>query len=411
MLISDLFKTASKGVTVNKSRSLLTMLGIIIGVGAVVLMTGIGKSMEGVILGQISIIGPDTMVIMPGSQGPEGGPASVKSSFDALKISDVTALKKLKTIDKIAPIIFVSGEAVYGRERAAPQITGAPPEYFGNHVLEATQGRLTDQSDEDSARNVVILGSDTANDLFFTENPIGKRIEVANRKFTVVGVLKPVGTQFFQNFDERIIMPFSTAKNIMGRNYVDMITFQRIDDFDVAKSDVEALLRQRHGINVPEDGSTDNDDFLVRTSAQAQDILGSVSLGLTIFITMVAGISLFVGGIGIMNIMLVVVSERTHEIGLRKAIGAKRMDILVQFLVEAVLLTIIGGVIGIICGIGFSFLIALITQKFLSVYSFAISYPSIGVALLMAVATGLIFGMYPANQASKLSPIEALRYE
>ena len=411
MLISDLFQTASKGVTVNKSRSLLTMLGIIIGVGAVVLMTGIGKSMEGVILGQISIIGPDTMVIMPGSQGPEGGPASVKSSFDALKLSDVTALKKLKTIDKVAPIIFVSGDVSYGRERAAPQITGAPPEYFGNHVLVASQGRLTDQSDEEAARNVVLLGSDTAKDLFFTENPIGKRIEVANRKFTVVGVLKPVGTQFFQNFDERIIMPFSTAKNIMNRSYVDMITFQRIDDFDVAKSDVEALLRQRHGINVPEDESTDNDDFLVRTSAQAQDILGSVSLGLTIFITMVAGISLFVGGIGIMNIMLVVVSERTHEIGLRKAIGAKRMDILIQFLVEAVLLTLIGGLIGIIGGIGFSYLIALITQKFLAVYSFDISYPSIGVALLMAVATGLIFGIYPANQASKLSPIEALRYE
>ncbi|MCF7844210.1 MAG: ABC transporter permease [Kiritimatiellales bacterium] len=411
MLLRDLFSTASKGVTVNRMRSLLTMLGIIIGVGAVVLMTGIGKSVEGVILGQIDIMGPQTMVIFPGNQGPEGGNASLRPDFDVLTLDDVKALRALTTISTIAPGIIVPGDAQYGHETTDPMLVGSTPEYFLNQNIKVDQGRLHDQQDEESSNFVVVIGSEIAEDLFFTSNPIGKRVEIAGRKFTVIGVLESVGMVFFQNLDDRIVMPLSTAIAITNRTHADMITMQAVDDFDIAFDDVRALLRQRHGITPAEDGSTDNDDFLVRSAAQAEAILGTVSISLTLFITMIAGISLFVGGIGIMNIMLVSVTERTREIGLRKAVGAKRKDILFQILIESIFLTLIGGCIGIVLGIALDFLISTAVGKFLSDFQFAISFGAILVALAMATITGISFGLYPALKASRLRPIEALRYE
>ncbi|MBU0766309.1 ABC transporter permease [Patescibacteria group bacterium] len=411
MLIRDLFSTATKGVTVNRMRSLLTMLGIIIGVGAVVLMTGVGKSVEGVILGQIDIMGPQTMIISPGNQGPEGGNASMRPDFDALTFEDVKALRTLSTIRTIAPGIIVPGDAQYEQEKVDPMLVGSTPEYFQNQNIKVTQGRLHDQQDEEASSFVVVIGSEIAEDLFFTRNPIGKRIEIAGRKFTVIGVLESVGMVFFQNLDNRIVMPFSTAVAITNRTYADIVTMQAVDDFDIAFADVRALLRQRHSITPAEDGSVDNDDFLVRSAAQAEAILGTVSISLTVFITMIAGISLFVGGIGIMNIMLVSVTERTREIGLRKAVGAKRKDILFQILIESIFLTLIGGCIGIVIGIVLDFLIATAVGKFLADYEFAISLGAILLALAMAVVTGVIFGLYPARKASLLHPIEALRYE
>ncbi|MBU0459055.1 ABC transporter permease [Patescibacteria group bacterium] len=411
MLLSDLLSTASKGITVNRMRSLLTMLGIIIGVGAVVLMTGVGKSVEGVILGQIDFMGPQTMALFPGNEGPEGGNSSMRPDFDAITFSDTEALKTLTTVKYIAPVVFVPGNAVYGREETDPRIAGSTPEYYLNQNIEVTEGRFHDQKDEEASNSVVVIGSDIAEDLFFNQSAVGKRMELANKKFTVIGVLKPVGMVFFQNVDDRIIMPLSTAVAMTGRTYADMVSMQAVDDFDIAFEDVRALLRQRHGITVPEDGSTDNDDFLVRSAAQAEEILGTVSISLTVFITLIAGISLFVGGIGIMNIMLVSVTERTREIGLRKAIGAKRKDILLQILLESVFLTLIGGCIGIVLGIGLDFLISAAVNKVLSEYQFAISIGAIFLALAMATVTGIVFGVYPAKKASELSPIEALRYE
>jgi ABC-type antimicrobial peptide transport system permease subunit len=202
----------------------------------------------------------------------------------------------------------------------------------------------------------------------------------------------------------------STVRSINGQKYVNSITMQSIGSFDLALQDVKSLLRRRHGIDNPEDDS-DKDDFLVRTSAQANDILGAVSLGLTLFITTIAAISLIVGGIGIMNIMLVAVTERTREIGLRKAVGARSKDILLQFLVESVALTVFGGFIGLVLGTLLALLIAAVANKFLATYIFAFSVPSMFLAMAMAVATGLVFGIYPAKKAAELSPMTALRYE
>ncbi|OIO54331.1 hypothetical protein AUJ46_03260 [Candidatus Peregrinibacteria bacterium CG1_02_54_53] len=412
MQLRDTVTTALRAVRGNGPRSLLTMLGIIIGVGAVVLMTSVGESMQSVILGQISALGPKTIAMWPGKNGPEQGAATLNPDFDSFTLSDVEALRRLQTISNVAPIIFVQGKTTYGTEQTDTRVVGTTPDYFLNQVVDVAEGRLHDGQDELEGRAVAVLGPDTAKDLFFNQSPLGKRIEIGNKKYTVIGVLESVGSQFFQNMDERIVIPFETAHIVAQRSYVDMITAMSTGDTADAVADIQFLLRRRHNIIPPETGSeTDNDDFLVRTAEQAQEILGTVSVSLTAFITMIATISLLVGGIGIMNIMLVAVTERTREIGLRKALGARRNDILLQFLIEAVILTVLGGLIGLLLGVSLNAIIVGIARKFLDRYIFALNPIAMVAALIMAAGTGLIFGIYPARKAAELNPIEALRYE
>lgn len=409
MLLTDTLSAAQNSLTRNKNRSMLTMLGVVIGVGSVVLMTSVGASMEGLILGQISSIGAKSMVVFPGQV--EGAQGTVQAGHDSITFEDVTALERLTTITSVAPGIMMSVDyATYGREKTEPRVIGTVPNYFLNREVTINRGRLLDESDVRAARNVAVLGSEIADELFIRQDPIGERVKLGNRSYEVIGTLESVGTQFFQNADEFVFIPLTTARAQNAQKYVNVVSMQAVGDFDLAQHDVESLLRRRHGIVNPE-GDTDKDDFIVRTSAQANDILGAVSLGLTVFITTVAGISLIVGGIGIMNIMLVSVTERTREIGLRKAVGAKRNDILLQFLVEAIALTVIAGIIGVVLGIALAALIAAITHKFLPMYTFVLSYRSIGLAIGMAFAVGLGFGMYPARKAALLSPMNALRYE
>jgi len=398
---------ARSAIAANKSRSLLTMLGIIIGVGSVVLMTAVGQSMEGLILSQISSLGSRSMVVFPGQEGPQ---SFTQAGFDSITFDDVRALEKLTTIESLAPIIYVSGNVRYGREEAVPTVMGTVANFFNNQNIKAEQGRLLEPEDETKARDVAVLGADTAIDLFGNADPIGKRITVRDRGFTVVGVMERVGTQFFQNFDERVIIPLAVSRSMTGQRYINQMTMLATERFDLAFDDVKALLRQRHQIDNPDD-DPEEDDFIVRSSEQANEILGTVSLGLTLFITTIAAISLIVGGIGIMNIMLVAVTERTREIGLRKAVGARRRDVLLQFVIEAILLTLFGGLIGAVGGILMAAIIAGIVHKFLDTYSFALNIPAIIVAFAMAGVTGLVFGLYPARKASQLRPIEALRYE
>lgn len=408
MKLRDSMHAAFKGVTVNPMRSLLTMLGIIIGVGSVVLMSSVGQSMEGVILSQISSLGPTNMVIFPGTA--EGGASAISAGYDSLTFEDLRELEQLKTIKSIAPVIFMTGITTYGSQEGSPQVLGVVENFFKNQSITVAEGRLFDTEDVEGVKAYAVIGHDTAEKFFGSLDPLGKRLKIGDNHFTVIGVAKALGSQFFQNADDRIYVPFTMAKEATGQKYLNYMTMLSTGNFDLAFDDVKALLRRRHGIDNPDDDPK-KDDFVVRSSAQANEILGSVSLGLTMFITTIAAISLVVGGIGIMNIMLVSVSERTQEIGLRKAIGARRADILLQFLTEAVMLTLMGGIIGIIGGIGFAYFIALIVTKLLATYAFAVSVSAIIASFFMSMMTGIIFGLSPARFAASLSPIEALRYE
>ncbi|MBP9773448.1 MAG: ABC transporter permease [Candidatus Peribacteraceae bacterium] len=406
MRLRDTFIIAFRSVSANKSRAMLTMLGIIIGVGAVVLMSAIGASMKGVILSQISSLGTQSMIIFPGQQ--EGRSAGAGS--DSLTFSDLDQLRQLKTITSVSPVIFIPGKVSFGSQEGNPQVLGITMEYFNNTELSVTSGRMLESDDIDGASKVAMIGPEVADKFFGQTNPIGKRIKVGNDHFTVIGVTKALGSQFFQSADNRIYVPFAVAKDVTKQPYLNYVTMLATGKFDIAFDDVKYLLRRTHRIDNPTDDEK-KDDFVIRSSEQASQILGGVSLGLTMFITTIATISLIVGGIGIMNIMLVSVTERTREIGLRKAVGAKSADVLRQFLIESVLLTSIGGIIGMVLGVGFAYVAAMVVRNFLGTYTFAISVPSMIAAFLMAAITGLVFGITPAKRAANLHPIEALRYE
>lgn len=404
MLISDLIRSATTGITTNKSRTFLTMLGIIIGVGAVVLMVSIGNSFQNYVLTQIESVATNTMDVFP------VGMEKFAGKLDSLTIEDYEAIKKLSTVDSIAPVIVVPFPVEYGKEKKSPIIFGTRREIFPNLGLKIEKGRLLNLNDEESARSVAVLSAGTAEELFGNRDPLGKKVSIGGFSFTVVGVLKAQGSLLLSDLDKPVYIPFTAARGITGQKYLSYMSLKTVGDPELAKLDVKALLRQRHRIDNPED-DPDKDDFIARSSEQIATIVNSVTLGLTVFLSLIAGISLLVGGIGIMNIMMVSVTERTREIGLRKAIGAKRRDILLQFLLEAVTLTFLGGAIGIIGGGFTGWLLTQFAAKVLGNLTFVISIPSIIAALTMAITTGLVFGLYPARRASQLDPIEALRFE
>ncbi len=404
MIISDLLQSAVTGITVDKKRTFLTMLGIIIGVASVVLMVSIGRSFQYYILSQIESFGTNTLDIAP------KGFESIGSALDSLTYQDYEEVKKLSTVERVVPVIVVAKLITYAREELSPMILGADHQIFENYGLKLAQGRLLDDNDEQGAKAVAVVSHQTALDLFGNANPLGRKFDIGPNPFTVIGVLEKQGSLLLQDLDKPVYIPFSTARSITGQKFLSFINLRTVGEPAVAKEDITLLLRQLHRIDNPEN-DPDKDDFIARSAEQITSIVSSVTLGLTVFLSLVAGISLLVGGIGIMNIMLVSVTERTREIGLRKAVGARGRDILLQFLLEAVALTVTGGLIGIVIGVSIGWLLSQIANKLLGEFEFVLSFSSIFLAVLMAVGTGLIFGIYPARRASKLHPIEALRYE
>ncbi len=404
MLLADLLATANQGLQRNRVRSLLTTLGIVIGVGSVVLMVSIGASFQAYIFNQLSTISASTINVFP------KGLEQFGKSLDTIDFQDVEAIRKLPTVTAVAPSIIVPQEVTYEGEKADAQVMGALPELFPSFGLVAEQGRLLTQDDARSSKSIAVIGPDVVEKFFPGEDAIGKRIAVGNRNFTVIGVTKSLGSLSGNDVDAMVTIPLSIAKSMTGQNYVSYVVLQAKDDVDLAVADITDLLRSRHRISNPAN-DPDKDDFLVRTTAQATAILGTVTLSLTIFLTLIAGISLLVGGVGIMNIMFVAVTERTAEIGLRKAVGATGSDILRQFLLEAVALTTLGGLVGTVGGIALTYVIVRVADAYLGDFPFALSWIGILGAVAMAMGTGLVFGLYPASRAAKMQPIEALRWE
>ena len=414
MTIRHRFTTALRGLTTNRSRSFLTILGIVIGITAIMLVVSLGAGAQNLILGQVQGLGTNTIAIIPGRE-PTGPSDTAQLYGDSLKEKDIVALQNKSNVPglkSIMPTVLGADTASYGSNTYQVSIFGATDLMASIFDLNPKYGSFFTQDDVVSSNDVVVVGSKVVEHLFDNAdaNPVGQKIKIKGRNFKIVGSLPPSGGGSLFNFDSMAIMPYSTAQNyLLGIKYFQRIIVQAVSDaaVTVTADDIRMTLRDSHGITDPT-----KEDFSVQTQQDLANRLSTITNALTWFLVAVASIALFVGGVGIMNIMLVAVTERTREIGLRKAIGATDSDILWQFLIEAIMLTVLGGVIGIILGSSLAFVIALILSKGLGV-NWTFIFPWGGAALGFSVSAviGLVFGGYPASKASKKSPIEALRYE
>ncbi len=404
---------ALESLSANKLRSLLTVLGIVIGVGAVIAMLSIGRGAQASITSQIEGIGTNLIYVAPGALR-QGGVASASGTAGTLTMQDANALTQVQGIAAMAPEVDTRGQVSYMGQNANTRVLGVTPDYAIIHNYTMADGEFLSDSNIVSRSSVVVLGSTVADELFGgVTGAVGQSMRINNQQYRVVGVLASKGGTGFMNQDDQVLVPLTTAQiRLIGRNtfrgadMVNVINIQADSPNSVTPvmDQVTQILRERHHT------TPGQDDFTVISQ---QDILGAITQVtgiLTIFLGGIAGISLLVGGIGIMNIMLTTVSERTREIGLRKAIGARRRDILFQFLIEAMTLSVIGGVIG----IGLGYLIAQIVAHIPtggSTITPVMGLDNILLATLFSMAVGLFFGIYPAARAANLQPVEALRYE
>ena len=412
MLLKHIIKTAFTGLKTNRSRSALTILGIVIGITAIMLVMSVGQGAEQLILNEVRSLGSETIIIEPGRE-PKGPTDFVEIFTDSLKARDVEALQKEANVQALAglePVVFQSITMSFENETRRAIVRGGTDFLLKILDLQLASGSFLTAEDVKQRANVVVLGSEVAKDLFGSRPAVGNKIKIKGRIFRVVGVLAPRGPAAFFDADNIAMVPYTTAQQyLIGKNYYNAIIVQAASEAAVPQvvRDIEATLRETHGITDPE-----KDDFHVTTQEDIVERIGLISLVLSMLLVSVAAISLVVGGIGIMNIMLVSVTERTSEIGLRKALGATDKDVMCQFLAEAVMLTAIGGVVGIALGTLLSLIAAFILSNFVGLnWYFVFPLQAALLGLAVSAAIGLGFGLYPAKQAAKKSPIEALRYE
>ncbi|SNX59915.1 putative ABC transport system permease protein [Nitrosomonas ureae] len=407
MNLSAIFGEALRALRQNRLRTGLTMLGMIIGVAAVVLMLSIGQGARTKINETIAAMGSNLLLVVPGAMS-SGGFSFGSGSVRTLTINDAHAIAELTSIRATAPVTSGTVQLNYAAKNWSTLITGTTPEYFevGNWTMES--GTAFTEADVRSAARVVVLGSITAKNLFGDEEPVGKTIRVTNRPFLIVGVLMAKGQSLTgRDQDDNVFVPISTSeRQITGNQFPGSIRYMLVqgasaDEMDIAEIEITQLLRQRHRIPSGKDN-----DFTVRNLTAIADVATDAAKIMSIVLGAIASVSLLVGGIGIMNIMLVSVTERTREIGIRMAIGANQRAILTQFLLEAMMICIMGGLIGLLIGIGGAWLVSQVADMLI-----VITLGMIGLAFLFSSAVGIFFGFYPAQKAASLKPVDALRYE
>ncbi len=412
MTIRHTITTAFRSLRANTSRSVLTILGIVIGVTGTILVLSVGQSAQDLILAQVQGIGSRTMFVVPGRDTNE--PASVTTLFlDSLKDREVEALSSkanVPTLLDLSPIIFIAGAVTHEGESFTGTSVGVSPVFRTILDLAPSEGVFFDDDDVRRAASVAVIGDEVRKELFGASDAVGETIKIRGRNLRVVGLLPKKGRVGLLNVDDTVIVPYTTARRYLSGNaYYNEIVVRAVDEEAVSrtKRDIEATLRALHGITDPE-----KDDFHIHTQADIANRVGTITSILTAVLTAIAGIALLVGGIGIMNMMLVSVTERTREIGLRKAVGATDRDILRQFLAEALVLTVSGGLIGIMLGVVLSLVIGFFVGR-LAGLSTPFNFPllPIAVGIVVSLGIGILFGLYPARQAARKSPIEALRYE
>jgi putative ABC transport system permease protein len=408
MKIYNLFRIALKALQRNRLRAFLTMLGIIIGVGSVITMVAIGQGSKQSIRSQLSGMGSNMINIRPYSNVTVGGGARLGASdLQTLRVEDANAIQsKAQFVVAVSPAVSASGQVINGASNWPTTLQGVSPDYLKIREWNLQSGISFTQADVNSAAKVVLVGQTIVENLFTGgEEPIGKVIRFNKIPFKIIGVLAEKGENTFgQDQDDIILAPYSSVqKRVLAITHIQSIYASAVNEqsADTATKEITSILRTTHKLQ-----QSDEDDFSVRTQAELISTISSTSELLTVLLAAIAGISLFVGGIGIMNIMYVSVTERTREIGLRMSIGARGRDILLQFLVEAILISITGGLIGVLLGVTAAKLVTL----FLS-WPTLVSESSIMLSFMVCAVTGVFFGFYPAQKASRLDPIEALRYE
>jgi putative ABC transport system permease protein len=413
MKFKDTLSMSVTGLSTHKSRAALTILGIVIGIASITLVMSIGEGTQNLIVGEIQSLGTSNIYVLPGTPaGARTGGALLADSLTNKDLEDLQKKSNVPDATAVVPAVFGPLTASYESETYSGMVFGTTEEFFTTNDIKMEEGQGDRFTDEDvSSRNpVAVIGKRIAEKLFGASDPIGQKIKVKDQKLRVIGVLPSMGQRTFTNLDEVVLVPYTVAQqSILGIRYIQRITVQvdSVNNIPGAKKDVERLMRDNHNITDPS-----KDDFYVQTQEDLVGTISTITNILTILLTSVAAISLVVGGIGIMNIMLVSVTERTREIGLRKALGATNRNILIQFLTEAVILTISGGVIGILLGTLLSMGAAWAITQFASL-NFAFIFPVTGALMGIIVSTiiGFVFGVFPARQASRKSPMEALRYE
>lgn len=413
MRLRDVISMSLTGISVHRNRSLLTILGIVIGITSVVAVMSIGQSAEGLIVGQIERFGPTNVFVLPGREPKGPNDAAGTLLNDSLKIRDFEDMQKKENIPgavRVIPYAFGYAQTAYESETYDGMLIGSTEYARKNWDLTVAEGRFYDDVDVEERARVVVLGDKVKEELFGEENAIGEKIKIRDQKFTVVGVLAKEGQSSFVDFNKALVAPYtSVQENVLGIKYFNrlIVEAESIEAVPGVIKDIKTLLRDNHNIDDPE-----KDDFFVQTQEGIANQVKTVTGILTVLLASVAAVSLVVGGVGIMNIMLVSVTERTKEIGLRKALGATNANIRTQFLFEALMLTLIGGVLGILFGTLLTLGASWAAMRFAALdLPFMFSMNGMILALSVSFAIGIGFGLFPAIKAAKKDPVESLYYE